>query len=245
MIFTGLRARTSFVAALSLTTYSEFSLIVAGPLVEMGLLEESWIPILAIAVASSLALGALLNRNPQTLFNPLERFLKPFERRIPHPDQIPPSFGGAEWLVVGVGRTGQSAYRALQQLNQKVVGIDADPVRVQQLRLQDLVVVYGDVEDPALWSQASLDSLQGIMVLLPNFKARCRAVSYIRQQGFKGQVGTVFYREGEDQILKELGASVVYHPLMEAGAELAERILMVEAMPANSGQTLKTKIDQL
>jgi predicted Kef-type K+ transport protein len=228
MIFTGLRARTSFVAALSLTTYSEFSLIVAGPLVEMGLLEESWIPILAIAVASSLALGALLNRNPQALFNPLEKYLKPFERKIPHPDQIPPSFGGAEWLVVGVGRTGQSAYRALQQLNQKVVGIDADPVRVQQLRLQDLVVVYGDVEDPALWSQASLDSLQGIMVLLPNFKARCRAVSYIRQQGFKGRVGTVFYREDEDQILEELGASVVYHPLREAGAELAERIIKID-----------------
>ena len=229
MVFTGLRARTSFVSALSLTTYSEFSLIVAGPLVEMGLLEETWIPILGITVSSSLALGALLNRNPQALFNPLERFLKPLERKVPHPDQIPPSFGGAQWLVVGVGRTGQSAYRALQNQGQKVVGIDADPVRVQQLRLQDILVVYGDVEDPALWSQASLESLHGIMVLLPNFKARCRAVTYIRQQGFTGLVGTVFYREEEDRILHDRGADVVYHPLTEAGAELAERIFTINS----------------
>ena len=223
LLAAGLRARTSFVAALALMTYSEFALIVARPLIDRGLIGSEWEPVLAVAVAGSLALGAALNRDPQRLFLPLGRFLARFERSVSHPDQLPPNFGRAEWLVVGVGRTGRSAYRTLENRGLHVMGIDADPVRVQQLKLDGFRVVYGDVEDSALWEQARFENLQGILVTLPGLDSRCRALGSIREQGFTGIIGTVSFRRSEEVALYRLGADEIYRPLSQAGEQLAER----------------------
>jgi hypothetical protein len=43
----------------------------------------------------------------------LEPFLSRFEKKSGHPDRLPDSIGAAEWLVVGMGRTGLAAYLAL------------------------------------------------------------------------------------------------------------------------------------
>lgn len=228
MLAAGLRARTSFVAAIALMTYSEFALIVARPLIEKGWIGTEWEPILGLSVAISLALGAALNRSAQRLFSPVAGYLERFERSVPHPDQLPPDFGQAEWLVVGVGRTGRSAYRTLESRGLHVMAIDADPVRVQQLRLDGFRAVYGDVEDPALWHHASLEKLKGILVTLSEMNARKQALGVIRAKGFVGVIGTVSFRRSEDATLYKLGADEVYRPLTQAGEQLAERALDLE-----------------
>jgi predicted Kef-type K+ transport protein len=230
MIFLGLRARTSFIAALALSTYSEFALIVSEPLIHLGLLDPDWDEVLGLAVAGSLALGAVLNRWPQTLYAALERFLKPLERSVPHPDQIPPDFGQTDWLIVGMGRTGRAAYRTLDERQVRTMGIDADPIRVMQLKNEGIRVVYGDVEDAELWAHAPLSALRGIIIAMPGMDARVKALESIRARGFKGVVGTVSFRSNEEAQLYRLGADEVYRPLIQAGEQLADRILDLEAL---------------
>ncbi|NIV33216.1 MAG: sodium:proton exchanger, partial [Anaerolineae bacterium] len=70
-----LRARNAFLGALSLTSYSEFGLIVAA-----GVLEE-WLVPLAITVAVSFLIAAPLNRIAHPLFDRLESHLRRYERR--------------------------------------------------------------------------------------------------------------------------------------------------------------------
>jgi len=228
MIWTGLRARTSFVASLALTTYSEFALIVAEPLINLGLLDEDWHETLGLALAGSLAIGAVLNRWPQTLYDFLGPWLKQFERAVPHPDQLPPDFSRAEWLVVGMGRTGRAAYRAMDKKHVKAIGIDADPIRVAQLKEEGIRVVYGDVEDAELWAAVPLGSLKGIIIAMPILDARTKALVSIRGRGFTGVIGTVSFRSSEDPILYRLGADEVYRPLTQAGEQLADRVLELE-----------------
>ncbi|MEY4685615.1 MAG: hypothetical protein RLZ25_2074 [Pseudomonadota bacterium] len=229
MIWSGLRARTSFVAALALTTYSEFALIVSEPLINLGLLDQDWEEALGLAVAGSLAIGAVLNRWPQNLYALLEPWLKRFERAVPHPDQLPPDFSHAEWLIIGVGRTGRAAYHAMERKHVKAMGIDADPIRVAQLRDEGLRVVYGDVEDAELWATAPLSSLKGIIIALPALHARAKALESIRGRGFQGVIGTVSFRLSEDAILYRLGADEVYRPLTQAGEQLADRVLELDS----------------
>ena len=61
-LVSGLRARTAFISALSLTTYSEFALITTRAITEAGLLAPQWQAIISLAVAGSLAIAAPLNR---------------------------------------------------------------------------------------------------------------------------------------------------------------------------------------
>ena len=55
LIGLGLRARTSFLTAVSLMTYSEFALIVVALGVENGLLGSEWVIVTALAVSQSSA----------------------------------------------------------------------------------------------------------------------------------------------------------------------------------------------
>lgn len=233
LLLVGLRARTAFVASLAMMTYSEFALIVSAVVIESGLLAESWRPVLGCAVAGSLALAAPLNRFSHRLFSWLEPVLARYERQVPHPDRLPVSTGAAEWLVVGMGRTGIAAYQTLARRDLRVMGLDADPIRARHLRDEGLRVMYGDAEDTELWDHLSLRGIKGIVLTLPDFQARELAAGRLRARGFQGAIGTTAFHPHEDPPLYAAGADVVFHPLTEAGERLAER--MLENLPAVGG----------
>jgi glutathione-regulated potassium-efflux system ancillary protein KefC len=230
-LLAGLRSRTAFISTLALTTYSEFALIVTDAMVKSNLLVPEWNSTIALAVAGSLAIMAPLNRNSHELFSRYEPLLIRFEkkarllgRRPQHPDRLPESIGVAEWLVLGMGRTGLSAYLALSRKDKRVLGLDADPTVVDSLLAEGRHIIYGDAEDHELWSRLPLDRVKGIILALPDFEARCLAVRQLRKRGYQGKIGTICYFPEERQQLGQLGADITIHPLVEAGNQLAQQI---------------------
>jgi glutathione-regulated potassium-efflux system ancillary protein KefC len=179
---------------------------------------------MALAVAGSLAVAAPINRNSHELFSRYEALLIRFEKKARHPDRLPESIGIAEWLVVGMGRTGLSAYLALYRRDKRIVGLDADPIVVENLLAEGRRVIYGDAEDSELWSGLPLDRVKGIILTLPEFEARRLAVRELRKNGYLGRIGTICYHPEEQQQLKLLGADFTIHPLVEAGNQLAQQI---------------------
>jgi glutathione-regulated potassium-efflux system ancillary protein KefC len=234
-LLAGMRARTAFISSLALMTYSEFALITTGTVVKAELLAPEWNSIIALAVAGSLAIAAPLNRYSHRLFSRFESVLIRFERKSGHPDRLPESLGAAEWLVVGMGRTGQAAYLALHQREKRVVGLDADPTVLESLLAEGRRVIYGDSEDPELWSGLKLDRVKGVILTLPEFDARCSAVRQLRKNGYTGQIGTICYLPEEKEELKQLGADFTIHPLVEAGNQLARQIAGDQSEPDTLG----------
>ena len=228
-VLAGLRARTAFISSLALMTYSEFALITTGAVVQAKLLPGEWQSIISLAVAGSLAVAAPLNRYSHRLFSWAEPVLVRFERKSGHPDRLPESFGVAEWLVIGMGRTGVSTYQALSKQDRRVVGLDADPTVLENLLSLGKRVVYGDVEDSELWNGLRLERVKGIVITVPTFEVRSIAISQLRKRGFNGQIGTICYHSDEELQLKGLGANFVIHPLVEAGNQLARQMLNDEA----------------
>lgn len=224
-LLAGLRARTAFVSSLALMTYSEFALITTGAVVKAELLPLEWNAIISLAVAGSLAVAAPLNRYSHRLFSWAEPVLVRFEKKSGNPDRLPESFGVAEWLVIGMGRTGLSAYQALSNQDQRVVGLDADPTVLENLLSAGRRVVYGDAEDNELWTGLRLERVKGIVITVPAFEVRTLAIGQLRKRGFRGQIGTICYHHSEERELKQQGANFVIHPLVEAGNQLARQML--------------------
>lgn len=225
MLIIGLRARTSFLGSLALMTYSEFALIAVGPVVEDGLLDPGWEPVLGLAVAASLAFAALLNRYSGVLFGWLEPILVRFERQVPHPDQLPVHFGSSRWLVVGMGQVGRAVYDSLNRRQKRVMGLDSDPTRAPELARKGYRVLYGDAEDPALWSREELKRLRGVVVAVPEFRSRLISLEIVRRSGFRGTLGTIADDVEEDAALFRAGADIVFHPLAEGGERLADKMI--------------------
>ncbi len=232
----GLRARTAFVTSVSLTSYSEFALITSVAAVEGGLLPESSSQLVGLAVALSLALSAPLNRSVHTLFQRYETFLLRFERRGQHADDEPTSLGGAEWLVVGMGRTGGAAYKMLEGQGYRVLGLDADDGKLEAHRAKKRQVRYGDAEDPELWERLDLSGLRGVLLTLPDLEAKVRAIQGLKQRRFGGIIAATSYHREEDPILQSAGATLISHPFAEAGERLAERALGLNPVEADASE---------
>jgi hypothetical protein len=234
----GLRARTAFVTSVSLSSYSEFALITSMAAVEGGLLTESWGQLVGLVVAVSLALAAPLNRSVHSLFQRYEHFLLRFERKGRHADGEPTSLGGAEWLVVGMGRTGAAAYKMLTSQGYRVLGLDADEGKLDFHRAKKRQVRYGDAEDPELWERLDLSGLRGVLLTLPDLEAKLRAARGLKQRGFSGIIAATSYHREEDPILLEAGVTLISHPFAEAGERLAERAMGLNIIPESDDPML-------
>ena len=212
-----LRARTSFLAALSLTAYSEFGLIVAAGIPAA----ESFLVPLAIAVSVSFLIAAPLNRFAHPIFERLEGTLQPFERRARHPDEQTKDLGDANVMVFGMGRTGWAAYEALVADGLRPVGLDADTYKVKAHVDAGRNVIFADAEDSIFWSNVKLDRIKAVILAMDDIEAKLISARRLRAQGFAGPVVShALYADHVDKIT-EAGADQTYLTMQEAGRSLA------------------------
>lgn len=219
----GLRTRTSFLSALSLTAYSEFALIVASVVL------EAWLTPLAICVALSFVLSAPFNRKSHSLYERFYPLLSRFQRNTKHPDEQTIYLSGAEVLIMGIGRTGLAAFERLNQ-SLKVRVMDSDPSRVQYYKEKGFPIFYGDAEDHQLWEKLDLESVKAVLLCLPDQEAKLFSINKLRSRGFDGVVAAHALDRDQACELKELGADEVYLSLLEAGHSLADYLLEHEEL---------------
>jgi predicted Kef-type K+ transport protein len=220
-----LRARTAFVAALSLTAYSEFALVVGAAAEDAGLLPTEWLTMLALIVAVSFAINAALGGLANTLWARYEHVLVRYEHDVEHPDHRPRSLGNSNFLVVGMGRVGSAAYDFLCEQDQRPLGLDADPAKIERQLEQGRRVLFGESQDPELWEELALDNIEGIILALPNLASKIRASHMLREKGYAGRISALVRSEGEFPELMDAGVNTMSMPLTETGRELARSTL--------------------
>ena len=221
LIGLGLRARTSFLTAVSLTTYSEFALIVVDVAVNNGLLGTQWVVVTALAVALSFVAAAPLNAFAHQLFRWASPWLERLERDKRHPDDEPISLGRAEILIVGMGRVGAGAYDYLRQQDENIVGIDSDPGKIESNVREGRRVAYADAEDPSFWHLLNIDRLRAIMLAVPDFQAKVSAARALRRRGYRGLLSATHLFPEEREPIIEAGCDVTYNYYTEAGVGFA------------------------
>lgn len=217
-----LRARTAFVAALTLTAYSEFALIVGTAAARNGLIPESMVVVLALLVAISYGLNAPINSRVNDLWARFERWLVRFERlRIHHPDEQPHALGGTDVLVVGMGQVGTAAYDYLTGHGHRPLGLDNDPAHIERHLAAGRRVMFGDEEDPDLWRGLEIGSLRGVLLATPDHEGNVLATRLLRERGFAGPINALIRNEAARQSLVDAGITAVSIPMTQAGIELA------------------------
>jgi predicted Kef-type K+ transport protein len=219
-----LRARTAFLAALSLTTYSEFGLIIAQLGVQNAWFSTEWLVAMAFAVALSFIFAAPLNRVAHSLYGRFEHHLTRMESKRRHPDDEPIHLGSAQLLIVGMGRVGTGAYTFLSHRDLRCVGLDSDPAQVERHLKAGRRVLYADAEDPGLWHNLHVQNITAVLLAMPDLEANTIAVRQLRQAGYEGFISaTGVYPEHVEAIVKA-GANVAYNYYDEVGVGFAEHV---------------------
>ena len=220
-----LRARTGFLATISLTAYSEFTLIAGTVAAANGFIPEEVVVTLGLLTAISFVINASIAVREDKIWKRFETLLHKYERDVDHPEREVMSLGKADYLVIGMGSAGKAAYDKYIEEGEHVVGMDIDPDRVQANLEDSRRVVYGDIQDTELWQNVDLSGIKAIIIAMGNKEVKLNAIDALRDIGFDRDIYVITMREDEIKALEEAGVNSVSIPIKQAGERLAESSL--------------------
>lgn len=223
-----LRSRTSLVASLALTNYSEFGLIVGGMAVAQGWLSGQWLVTLALALALSFLVASPVNDRAFTLYRRLRERLAALESPTRIPEEAAVDVGAAEVLIFGMGSIGTGAYdTARARLGDAVVGFDIAGDAVAGHVAAGRRVFLASATDPDFWQRLHVDRerIRLVLLAMSSHHENLSAIEQIRGEGFPGLLAATATFTDEVAALQEAGADLAFHTLAEAGTGFAEHAL--------------------
>lgn len=223
-----LRGRTAYLGALALSNVSEFGLIVAALAVDGGWITEQWLVIISLAVSISFVLTSTVYKRAHEIYMRNKDNIKRFENPTRLQEDIREQPEKAEVLVIGLGRVGLGAYRALHGMaGDRVWGIDADRTRIKRMRDEGLLVCTGDGEDADFWEQLNLSKVKLVLLALPSIEDSRNIVLQIKNTNFSGKVAAIArYQDQHDKLLA-VGIDKVFNFYTEAGLGFAEESMQL------------------
>ncbi|MDA3911242.1 MAG: cation:proton antiporter [Bacteroidales bacterium] len=225
-----MRARTSFLSALTLSNFSEFGLIVAAVSVANNWIPKDWLIILSVVVALSFIIAAPVNTKSYTYFSRLHDFLNRFEttKRLNYDKTY--DIGEAEILIFGMGRFGASAYDELQRkYGRKVLGLDYDEDKVNKNRKAGRNVIHDDATDMDFWEKIRLDSdrkdqVKVVLLCMPDIRSNLYALERLQRYKFQGLIAATGRFDDEVELLKKHGVHSAFNLYAEAGVGFADHV---------------------
>ncbi len=218
-----LRARTGFLATITLTAYSEFTLIAGAVAAAAGIIPSGIIVVLGLLTAISYIINSILVRYEDPIWQRLNVFLRGFERDVKHPDHQPVSLGASQYLVIGLGKTGQAALTFYKKKDISVVGIDIDPERIKKLLHDGYRVLYADAQDAFFWEELEFPKIKSILIAMSgDIYTKVFIVEQLRKKKYAGKIKVLTQNEREDELIKSAGGIPVSVPSVKMGERMAQ-----------------------
>ena len=221
-----LRARTSLLATLNLTNYSEFGLIVAAIGVANGWIDAEWLVVISIALSLSFVVASPLNSRDDMIYSSYRNYWRKFQSKERLPDDRFLNTLGATIAIFGMGRVGSGAYDKMRELHgETVVGVDFDAELINKHQSMGHNVLYGDPSDADFWDKIEQDhSIELVMLALPNIQANLDALEQLSRISFSGRIAATARFPEEEKLLHQAGATSAFNIYTEAGAGFAEHV---------------------
>ena len=231
MGYMGYRKRTGFLAGLTVAQISEFSIVFVAMGITLGHVGTEALALTTLVGLVTITLSTYLILYSQDLYRRLAPWLRPFERRHPHRELAAEQHGEVdghpEVLVFGLGRYGRRLAERLQAADLRVLGVDFDPERANELARADLQVRFGDAQDPGFLASLPLAGARWAVSTLPDLDSNRALLHGLAEQGFGGDIAVVARDEAQGAELWRVGAPVVLYPFRDAVDFAAENLATI------------------
>lgn len=129
--------------------------------------------------------------------------------------------GPKEYIVIGLGRFGNSIARQLEANGCKVLAIDRNEQRIRQIAEYVTLAMCLDVSNEESLEEIGGRNFDGAIISIGHsLDASVLATIWAKEQGI-GQVIAKAYDEMQGKILTKIGADKIVYPEREIGVQLA------------------------
>lgn len=222
------RARTSFLAGLTVAQISEFSLILAALGVRVGHIDDSILGLVTMVGLITIGLSTYLILYSHPLYERMASLLSVFERQQLHPGEQYHGFheGDIDVILYGGGRHGALIGAGLEAKGRQVLVVDLDPDALDRCRRDGLKVIYGDAEDPEFLLSVPLDQAQWVVSTVRGIDVNLALLHGLRAAGYDGRVAFTAHDPVEAERLREEDVDVVIAPFAVAAERLVDHVLV-------------------
>jgi K+:H+ antiporter len=224
----GYPASTALLVSVSLAQIGEFSFILAGLGVDLGLLPERGRNLILAGAILSILLNPLLFAGLDFLQARREKAkaeVKPVEPEEEGAAREPlrPTALVDHVVLVGHGRVGSVISEGFAEKNMPLLVIESDDERFAELKAQGIEAIAGNAADPEIIAAANLGAARCLLVAIPDAFEGGQVVEQARALNPKLTIIARAHSEAEVLHLKKHGASVVIlgeHEMARAMVEL-------------------------
>jgi len=211
---------------------SEFSFVLAGSAVGLGLLPPAAQQLVIATALLSIMASPLLFRG----VGPLDRWLSRWRplgiflaKRaaglgVPPAGEGPPS---GHVVLGGYGRVGSMIGGFLEQRKVPYVVVEIDRALVEQLRRRGVSALYGDAGNPVLLDRAGVHAALALVLTMPDALSRRLAVEHASLANPALPVLARVHREREAAELRGFPGVRAVHGEVELGFAMARQLLQV------------------
>ena len=232
--------RAAWLAAVSLAQFGEFAFVLLILAEEEGLIasDEARL-IVSVGVVSMVVSQVAMRLAPrlragEAALRPLERLMR--ADAIDEPAANLHSLRG-HVVLAGFGVAGRLLGHALGEAGIPLIILDVNAERVREARRSGAPVYYGDVTSDEALRHAALDHARVVVLLLNDPDALRRAVAAARELAPQVFIVARSRFVAERDTLVRLGADLVVYEELEAGLEVATRVLRHFGVGAAEVQT--------
>jgi monovalent cation:H+ antiporter-2, CPA2 family len=212
----GYPVSTALTVSASLAQIGEFSFILAGLGVVLGLLSTEGRDLILAGALLSITLNPVVFAGFSRLDGWLRghpHFINWLERQgCEELSALPAPANGdgpkGHTVIVGYGRVGSVISKGLKAEYLPVVVIDGDRRRVEDLRARGVPAIYGDASTPGVLEAARIDQARLLMIATPDGYQTRRIIELARQINPKIDTAVRTHSESEVAYLKGQGVGV-------------------------------------
>ncbi len=219
-----LRSRTALHSSLTLSSYSEFGLIVASASVTAGYLDQEWISAIAVCVAASFVVASAGNASRFWLYDSYSRQLARMERHPPVDDDAVVDCEYARVVIFGMGRVGAGAYDEIaERWGAAVLGVDRSERAVASHSDHGRKVIRGDALDRDFWERLRFRrDVELIVIATDNHASNLKCVERVKEFLPEARIAAIAKHPDQVVELKDAGVDVARNLYEEAGQALAD-----------------------
>jgi monovalent cation:H+ antiporter-2, CPA2 family len=223
----GYSTRTAFTVSASLAQIGEFSFILAGLGVTLGLLPESGRDLILASALLSIALNPLVFAT----VDPVNRWLQArpallarLERSVARPGMVMTDAGGDALrdhaIIVGHGRVGSLIGDTLEKHGIVFVAVESDRALVESLHARGVRAIWGDATAPGILDAARVDTAKLLLIVVPDGVQALRTLEVARRRNPRIETAV---RTHSESVLEQLQRRGVGKAVM-AERELASSL---------------------
>ena len=223
---------TAFTVAASLGQIGEFSFILAGLGLSLGLLPKEGMSLVLAGALISIALNPFLFAS----LAPVNRWLverselaRRLERRDDPYAELPMSterkFLEGQVVLVGYGRVGRRIARALRERGIPYVVVERNRERVEDLRKRGTAAVSGDAAEAVVLIQAHIATAAMLVVAIPDPVGVRQMAETARKLNPGIEIVLRTHNEDESDLLRRDGVGAVFYGEEELAKGMTEHVL--------------------